>query len=146
MTGRINIPPGAVAHIMEAVERGQKDDKRDVATQVTRASITYGDTQPGGTGGPPSGSNIWHRFYVKGTGTEDGIKTGHYVDGSRTAFDLEDASGDPIYPVSESITVTLNGMVVRYGAGLDYTLSGNTLTFNVAPPNGWELYGNCQID
>lgn len=48
-------------------------------------------------------------------------------DGSTTAFTLDTT------PVSNSLQVFLNGLIQEKGAGKDYTHSGTTVTFGVAP-------------
>jgi len=52
------------------------------------------------------------------------------INGTNTVFTLAAA------PVANSEAVYLNGVRQRRGAGLDYTISGNTITFVVAPQAG----------
>lgn len=49
------------------------------------------------------------------------------VNGSRTAFTISST------PVTNSVQVTLNGLLQQPGAGKDYELSGTTITFATAP-------------
>ena len=43
-------------------------------------------------------------------------------------------------PVAGSVSVFLNGLYQAQGSGLDYTISGTTITFNKAPRTNSELY------
>ncbi len=43
-------------------------------------------------------------------------------------------------PVSGSVTVYLNGLFQAPGTGLDYTISGQTITFTKAPHTNSEIY------
>ncbi len=52
------------------------------------------------------------------------------INGTNTVFTLAAA------PVANSEAVYLNGVRQRRGSGLDYTISGNTITFVVAPQAG----------
>lgn len=52
------------------------------------------------------------------------------VNGTNTDFTLANA------PTGSTQHVYLNGQVLDLGAGNDYTISGVTITFNVAPPTG----------
>jgi hypothetical protein len=114
-----------------------------------KPAITIGGSSAGvsDTTGISTGSNAlrFHHFYVKGTGTEDGFTTGHFCDGSRVAFTLENAAGE-VSPVEHSSVVSINGQVYREGATLDYTISGAVITFAIAPRAGAELYGSCAIE
>jgi hypothetical protein len=55
------------------------------------------------------------------------------VNGSNTTFTLANT------PVSGSVCVYLNGVRQLAGAGNDYTISGNTITYLTAPPTGSTL-------
>jgi len=52
------------------------------------------------------------------------------IDGVNTTFTLSSS------PLSNSLSVYLNGLYQEEGAGKDYTLSGTTITFNTAPESG----------
>lgn len=58
------------------------------------------------------------------------------VNGSNTSFTLANT------PVSGTEQVFLNGMLQHEGAGNDYTISGDTITFVTAPDAGWKLFVN----
>ena len=58
------------------------------------------------------------------------------INGSNTSFTLANA------PVSGTEQVFLNGMLQHEGAGNDYTISGDTITFVTAPDAGWKLFVN----
>lgn len=60
------------------------------------------------------------------------IPTGS-INGSNTAFTLANT------PVSGSEHVYLNGVLQESGAGNDYTISGNSITFTTAPLTGEKL-------
>jgi hypothetical protein len=55
------------------------------------------------------------------------------VNGSNTAFTITAT------PVSGSLDVYLNGLLLKEGASYDYTLSGTTITMNYAPATGSTL-------
>ena len=58
------------------------------------------------------------------------------VNGSNAVFTLANV------PVSGTEQVFLNGMLQHEGAGNDYTISGDTITFVTAPDSGWKLFVN----
>lgn len=67
--------------------------------------------------------------------TESGLTLGEIptgtVNGSNTVFTLA------FTPVPKSPRLHLNGLLQRHGASYDYTISGNTITFTVAPLITW---------
>jgi hypothetical protein len=56
------------------------------------------------------------------------------IDGSNVTFTLSDAPA-----VAGTEQVFLNGLLQFAGASDDYTISGDTITFNTAPDAGWKL-------
>lgn len=58
-----------------------------------------------------------------------------YPDGSTTSFTLSTAS-----PANAAVSLYLDGNILMQGAGLDYTISGSTITMSVAPALGQKLY------
>ena len=58
------------------------------------------------------------------------------VNGSNVVFTLANS------PVAGTEQVFLNGMLQHEGAGNDYTISGDTITFVTAPDSGWKLFVN----
>lgn len=73
-------------------------------------------------GVPGIGSAIWR----------SGEPTGN-IDSSNTTYTL------PSIPDENSLILILDGMLLHAGAGNDYTLSGNTITFTTAPTTGSKL-------
>lgn len=57
-----------------------------------------------------------------------------YPNGSTTAFTLSIAP-----PAATAVSVFLDGLLQYSGAGLDYTISGSTITFTTAPDAGQVL-------
>lgn len=60
------------------------------------------------------------------------------VNSSNTVYTLANT------PVVGTVTVYLNGLFQAQGSGMDYTVSGTTITFNKAPRTNSELYA-CYI-
>lgn len=58
------------------------------------------------------------------------------VNGSNAVFTLVNT------PVAGTEQVFLNGLLQQEGAGNDYTISGDTITFTTAPDSGWKLFVN----
>jgi hypothetical protein len=58
------------------------------------------------------------------------------VNGSNAVFTLANT------PVAGTEQVFLNGLLQQEGAGNDYTISGDTITFVTAPETGWKLFVN----
>ena len=56
------------------------------------------------------------------------------IDSNNTSYTLANT------PVTGSVTVFLNGLYQAPGSGLDYTISGSTITFSKAPHTGSDLY------
>ena len=56
------------------------------------------------------------------------------IDSTNVTFTLANT------PVSGTVQVFLNGLLQAPGSGLDYTISGITITFNKAPHTGSDLY------
>jgi len=56
------------------------------------------------------------------------------IDGSNTIFTLANT------PVTGTVQVFLNGLLQAPGSGLDYTISGDTITFAKAPKTNSDLY------
>ena len=56
------------------------------------------------------------------------------INGTNVTFTLSDAPA-----VAGTEQVFLNGLLQFAGAGDDYTISGDTITFNTAPEAGWKL-------
>jgi len=74
-------------------------------------------------------TNLISSTYVQRTDyTRDDFTS--QCDGSQTTFTLTNT------PVANSLIVTLNGSVMCEGSGKDFTLSGNQITFSVAPESG----------
>lgn len=63
------------------------------------------------------------------------------VNGSNTTFTLA-ASPSP----AASLHLTVNGALQQEGAGNDFTLSGNTITFNNAPLTGSIILATYDVD
>lgn len=57
------------------------------------------------------------------------------INGSNTAFTLANTPS-----ATSGVIVTLDGVVQRNGSGLDYTVSGTTITFVAAPATGSEIF------
>ena len=60
------------------------------------------------------------------------------INGSNVTFTLAATPSQAL-----SLNLSLNGLVLRQGAGLDYTISGNTITMSTAPATGqtlWAIY------
>lgn len=55
------------------------------------------------------------------------------INSSNTIFTLLNT------PVTGTVNVYLNGLLQRPGTGLDYTISGDTITFAKAPHTGSDL-------
>lgn len=55
------------------------------------------------------------------------------IDGINTIFTLN------VIPLLDSEQVILNGLIQTPGIGKDYTISGNTITFSIAPKTGYEV-------
>ena len=56
------------------------------------------------------------------------------INGTNVTFVISDSPA-----VAGTEQVFLNGLLQFAGAGDDYTISGDTITFNTAPETGWKL-------
>jgi len=138
-----DLPDAIDERTAEATRKRRRGHLAERSGYGMRTTSTGAGSGEPGSGGPATGDDF-HTFYVKGNGTEDGVQTGHFIDGARVAFDLENTDGD-VEPVPESMVLAINGQLMRQGAGRDFTISGNTITFVNAPPGG-EMYGSCAIE
>jgi hypothetical protein len=87
------------------------------------AASSYGSTDPAFTTCPSSAN----QNQAAPTGT---------INGTNTTFTLS-----PTPAASSNVNCFENGLQQRQGAGLDYTISGATITYLTAPPTGYTL--NC---
>ena len=76
---------------------------------------------------------VWDSIDTSDAVTESDIKLENFsssCDGSTTGFTLSST------PVDNSVQVFLNGLLQEKGSGKDYTQSGTSITFSVAPESG----------
>lgn len=64
---------------------------------------------------------------------------GGAIDNANTLFTLAST------PILGSVSLYQNGVLQRAGLGHDYTISGSTITFIVAPQSGSQLLANYRI-
>jgi len=105
-------------------DEGITEAKLDVANSPTDGYFLRYTTASG---------MIWADIDTSSSVTEGDIKLENFsssCDGSTTGFTLSST------PVDNSVQVYLNGLLQEKGSGKDYTQSGTSITFSVAPETG----------
>lgn len=97
----------------------------------TATTLDLGVVQPDGTSIAVSGSGVISVINGPVPKFADGETPGGVIDGTNVTFTLANAPNPPL-----SLILSRGGMVQQQGVGDDYTLSGNTITFVVAPSSG----------
>lgn len=104
--------------------------KKDGSVTMT-ADLDFGTYKPKNVGDPTTGSDgvtltYANTTYLKPTTTRTEL-TSEPPNGVRLNFTISET------PTGSSELVYLNGMLQQVGASFDYTLSSDTLSFNIAP-------------
>ena len=105
-------------------DEGITEAKLDVANSPTDGYFLRYTTASG---------MVWADIDTSSSVTESDIKLENFsssCDGSTTGFTLSST------PVDNSVQVFLNGLLQEKGAGKDYTQSGTSITFSIAPETG----------